>query len=242
MKRNRFTEEKIIAVLREAEIRYTRHKVSPKQATLEGRMAAGSALRGSVPRGSHAEWSPSVNRPDPISILEHSDRGRLPELLPIRYGRMKQSPFGFYRGSAAVMAWDLSKTLTNGIIVQACGDCHAANFGGFASPERRLLFDINDFDETLPGPWEWDVKRLAASIAVASPELGLGNSTRRDAVLTMARSYRQHMRDYAGMRALEVWYSHLEAEVFIDAARTATGRRRWQRVEEKARLQTAEHI
>jgi hypothetical protein len=120
MKRSRFTEQQIIAVLREAEIRYRRHKLSPKQATLEGRMAAGSALRGSVPRGSHAEWSPSVNRLDPISILDHSDRGRLPELLPIRYGRMKQSPFGFYWGSAAVMAWDLSKTITNGIIVQAC--------------------------------------------------------------------------------------------------------------------------
>jgi uncharacterized protein (DUF2252 family) len=155
---------------------------------------------------------------------------------------MRQSPFAFFRGSAALMAWDLSTTPATGITVQACGDCHAANFGGFASPERRLLFDINDFDETLRASWEWDVKRLAASIAVASPELGLDKSCCRDAVLTMARSYRQHMRDYATMRALEVWYSHLDAEVFIDAAKTATARKRWQKVEEKARLQTAEHI
>src|SRR5215467_6909571 len=124
-------------------------------ATLAERMATGKALREKCPRGSQANWTPAANRPNPIDVLKATEKGRLPELLPIRYGRMKQSPFGFYRGSAAVMAWDLSKTLTNGIIVQACGDCHAANFGGFASPERRLLFDINDFDETLPAPWEW---------------------------------------------------------------------------------------
>jgi len=242
MKRNRFTEEQIIAVLREAEIRYTRHKFSPKQATLEGRMAAGSALRGSVPRGSHAEWSRSVNRPDPISILEHSDRGRLPELLPIRYGRMKQSPFGFYRGSAAVMAWDLSKTLTNGIIVQACGDCHAANFGGFASPERRLLFDINDFDETLPAPWEWDVKRLAASIVLGLREIGLGEARCKDAVYNMARSYREQMHRHAKMRALDVWYSHVDADEFIKEARTKAAKERWEKLEKEARRDTNEHL
>ena len=119
-------------------------------------MAAGVALRQKVPRSSHAEWSAPAHRPDPISVLQHSDSGRIQELLPIRYGRMKQSPFGFYRGAAAVMACDLAQTPATGIRVQACGDCHAANFGGFASPERRLIFDINDFDETLPAPWEWD--------------------------------------------------------------------------------------
>src|SRR5215475_8361328 len=168
---------------------------------IDARMAKGKSLREKVPRTSHGEWVPASDRPDPIEMLKSSVRGRVLELLPIRYSRMRQSPFAFFRGSAALMAWDLSTTPTTGITVQACGDCHAANFGGFASPERRLLFDINDFDGTLRASWEWDVKRLAASIAVASPELGLGNSTCRDAVLTMARSYRQHMRDYARMRA-----------------------------------------
>jgi uncharacterized protein (DUF2252 family) len=155
---------------------------------------------------------------------------------------MRQSAFAFFRGSAAVMAWDLSRTPTTGIRVQVCGDCHAANFGGFASPERRLLFDINDFDETLPAPWEWDVKRLAASVVLASRELGMGGGRCDDAVLDMAESYRQHMREYAQMRALEVWYSRMNAEVFIEEATTAAARKRWQEVEEGARLQTAEHI
>ena len=127
-----------------------------QQPTVEERMAAGVALRQKVPRSSNADWSPSAHRPDPINVLQHCDCGRLQELLPIRYGRMKQSPFAFYRGAAAVMACDLAQTPATGIRVQACGDCHAANFGGFASPERRLIFDINDFDETLPAPWEWD--------------------------------------------------------------------------------------
>jgi uncharacterized protein (DUF2252 family) len=210
--------------------------------TIEDRLTSGKALRKKVPRSAHAKWAPPSDRPDPVQLLRDSDRGRIPELLPVRYGRMRQSPFAFFRGSAAVMAWDLSTAPATGITVQACGDCHAANFGGFASPERRLLFDINDFDETLRASWEWDVKRLGASIAVASRELGLDKSACRDAVLTMARSYRQHMRDYARMRALEVWYSHLDAEVFIDEAKTATARKRWQKVEEKARLQTPEHI
>jgi len=155
---------------------------------------------------------------------------------------MRQSPFAFFRGSAAVMAGDLSTTPATGIRVQACGDCHASNFGGFASPERRLLFDINDFDETLNAPWEWDIKRLAASIILASRELGLGGGGCENAVLTMAQSYREQMREYAHMRALEVWYSHMDAEVFIEEAKTAAARKRWEKVEVKARGQTAEHI
>jgi uncharacterized protein (DUF2252 family) len=205
-------------------------------------MNQGKVLRERVPRTSHAEWAAPTTRPDVIKVLQHFDRGRLPELLPIRYGRMRQSPFAFFRGSAAVMAWDLSRTPTTRIRVQACGDCHVANFGGFASPERRLLFDMNDFDETLPAPWEWDIKRLAASIVLASRELGMGGERCADAVLTMATSYRQRMREYAQMRALEVWYSHMDAEVFIEEAKTAAARKRWQQVEEKAQLQTAEHI
>jgi uncharacterized protein (DUF2252 family) len=155
---------------------------------------------------------------------------------------MRESPFAFFRGSAALMAWDLSKTPVTGIRVQACGDCHASNFGGFASPERRLLFDINDFDETLFAPWEWDVKRLAASIVLASRELGLNRKRCDDAVIMMAQSYRQRMREYGHMRALEVWYSHMDAEVFVEEAKTMAAQKRWERVEQKARLQTAEHI
>jgi uncharacterized protein (DUF2252 family) len=155
---------------------------------------------------------------------------------------MQHSPFAFFRGSAAVMAWDLHRTPSTGILAQVCGDCHSANFGGFASPERQLLFDINDFDETLRAPWEWDVKRLAASVVLASRELGLGAGRCSDAVLTLAQSYREHMAEYAQMRALEVWYSHMDAEVFIDEAKSAAARKRWEQVEEKARHQTAEHI
>jgi uncharacterized protein (DUF2252 family) len=210
--------------------------------SIQERMSGGKVLRERVPRTSHAEWAAPSGRPDPIEVLHHSDRGRLPELLPIRYGRMRESPFAFFRGSAVVMAWDLSKTPATGIRVQACGDCHAANFGGFASPERRLLFDINDFDETLQAPWEWDVKRLAASIVLASRELGMREGRCGDAVFAMAESYRKHIREYARMRALEIWYSHMDAEVFIEEAKTATARKRWQQVEDKARLQTAEHI
>ena len=199
-------------------IRRERSIVGP---SVKERMSAGKALREKVSRNSHREWTAPSDRPDPIAVLRESDRGRLSELLPIRYGRMQQSPFAFFRGSAAVMAWDLSRTPATGIRVQACGDCHASNFGGFASPERQLLFDINDFDETLPAPWEWDVKRLAASINLASRELGLSEARCEDVVQTMARSYREHMREYAHMRALEVRYSHMDAEVFVEEATTA---------------------
>jgi uncharacterized protein (DUF2252 family) len=210
--------------------------------SIEQRLSAGKALREKVSRNSQAAWSAPADRPDPIAVLRESDRGRLSELLPIRYGRMQQSPFAFFRGAAAVMAWDLSRTPATGIQVQACGDCHASNFGGFASPERQLLFDINDFDETLQAPWEWDVKRLAASIILASRELGLGGGRCEDAVRTMAQSYREHMREYAHMRALEVWYSHMDAEVFVKEAATAASKKRWEQVEKTARFQTAEHI
>lgn len=222
-----------------------RHRaVSVIGPSVSERMGAGKALRKKVPvpRSSHTEWAVAPNRPNPIELLRESDRDRLPELLPIRYARMRQSPFAFFRGSAAVMAADLSTTPVTGIRVQACGDCHALNFGGFASPERRLLFDINDFDETLPAPWEWDLKRLAASIVLASRELGLRSGRCEDAVLAMAQSYREHIRAYAQMRALDVWYSHIGAEVFIEEAKTAAAGKRWEQVEAKARGQTAEHI
>jgi uncharacterized protein (DUF2252 family) len=230
-------------VARKGTIRNRKRKVSEAHwLPFEQRRAAGRALREKVPRALHAEWHAPANRPDPIDVLKHSDRGRLPELLPIRYGRMRQSPFAFFRGSAAVMAWDLSKTPATGIRVQACGDCHAANFGGFASPERRLLFDINDFDETLPGPWEWDVKRLAASIILGLRDIGLGDGRCKDAVYQMAQSYRGQMHRHAKMHALEVWYSHVDADEFVKRAKTVAAKKRWEKVEAEARKHTGEHI
>lgn len=206
------------------------------------RMAYGKRLRERVPRSSQAEWKLSRNRPDPIQLLKHADRGRLEALLPIRYARMKQSPFGFFRGSAALMAADLSTTPSTGLGVQACGDCHIANFGGFGSPERRLVFDINDFDETLPAPWEWDVKRLAASVVLAGRQIGARDRVCGDAALETVAAYRTHMRQYARMTALNTWYSHLDAEIFIKEAKTAEDRKYWRQLEGSARLQTAEHI
>jgi uncharacterized protein (DUF2252 family) len=210
--------------------------------TIEERMSAGKALREPVPRRSHAKWQCPLNRPDPIDLLKSADRGRLPDLLPIRYGRMRQSPFAFYRGAAALMAADLAATPVTGLRVQACGDCHVSNFGGFGSPERRLVFDITDFDETLPAPWEWDVKRLAASIVLAGRQRGAREKHCADAARLAVGSYRKHVREYARMRALDAWYSHLNAEIFIDQASSAAARRRWQQIEDKAKLETAEHV
>jgi uncharacterized protein (DUF2252 family) len=206
------------------------------------RMIEGQALRERVPRASHAEWKLPFGRPDPIELLKRADRARLAELLPIRYSRMRQSPFAFFRGAAALMAADLAATPSTRLRVQACGDCHVANFGGFGSPERRLVFDINDFDETLPAPWEWDVKRLGASIVLAGRELGFGGRHCAEAARTAVRSYREHMREYAKMRALDVWYSHLDAEIFIAEAKTGAARKRWEQIEKNAAMQTAEHV
>ncbi len=205
-------------------------------------MGAGKALRERVPRASHAPWAPPPRRPDPIEFLKNADRGRLQDLLPIRYGRMRESPFGFFRGAAALMAADLAATPATGIRVQACGDCHVANFGGFGSPERRLVFDINDFDETLPAPWEWDVKRLASSIVLAGRQSGLRERHCADAARAAVASYRQHMREYARMRALEAWYSRLSAEIFVEEAKTPAAKERWKAAERKARSETAEHV
>src|ERR1700732_5358188 len=180
--------------------------------TIEERMTAGKALRERVPRRSHAKWRSPANRPGPIELLKKSDRGRLPDLLPIRYGRMRQSPFAFYRGAAALMASDLAETPATGLRVQGWGYCHVGIFGGFGSPERRLVFDISDFDETLPAPWEWDVKRLAASIVLAGRQRGERERHCAGAARLAVGSYRKHMREYALMRVLDAWYSHLDAE------------------------------
>ncbi|HKT17200.1 MAG TPA: DUF2252 domain-containing protein [Stellaceae bacterium] len=184
--------------------------------TPEELLAAGKAMRDKVPRAQHAHWKAPTGRADPVKLLGTSDPERLPELVPIRYGRMLVSPFTFYRGSAAVMAADLAKTPTTGIKVQACGDCHLMNFGGFATPERNIIFDINDFDETLPAPWEWDVKRLAASMVLAARSLDLPDTTGRETAVACTRSYRKRLREYAAMTPLESWYERVTAEDFME--------------------------
>jgi uncharacterized protein (DUF2252 family) len=176
------------------------------------RFAAGKALRQQVSLSSHGEWAPDPERPDPLSILEASNRARLEHLVPIRYGRMALSPFAFLRGSAAVMASDLAKTPVSGIQAQICGDAHLSNFGIYASPERRQVFDVNDFDETLAGPWEWDVKRLAASVVVAARHNGYSAREIRQAVLRCMASYRTSMQHFATMHHLDVWYFHIKVE------------------------------
>jgi uncharacterized protein (DUF2252 family) len=176
------------------------------------RAAQGRAARSAAPRSAHAEWQPSPDRPDPVELLEQQARSRVPELVPIRYGRMLTSPLAFFRGAAAIMAADLASTPTSGITVQLCGDAHLSNFGAFAAPDRRLVFDINDFDETLPGPWEWDVKRLAVSLAVAARFGGFDDSASRRIVTAAVAAYRTTMRALAAMRNLDVWYARVEAD------------------------------
>ena len=171
------------------------------------RAARGRSCRSETPRSSHAAWEPRADRPDPIALLEEQAAERVPELVPIRYGRMSASPFAFYRGAAYVMASDLAGTPQTGIRVQLCGDAHLANFGGFASAERQLLFDLNDFDETLPGPWEWDLKRLAASVAVAGRENGFNPKRRVAIARQLVGEYRQAIRQFATMKPLDVWYA-----------------------------------
>ncbi|MFT3865922.1 MAG: DUF2252 domain-containing protein [Solirubrobacterales bacterium] len=176
------------------------------------RAAEGRAARSVARRSAHAEWAPSANRHDPVAIIEAQDARRVPELVPIRHGRMAASAFAFYRGAAAVMAADLATTPTSGLRVQTCGDAHLSNFGAFGAPDRRLVFDLNDFDETLPGPWEWDVKRLATSFALAGRDNGLKRSERSAALLASVRSYREAMREFADQGDLDVWYARLDVE------------------------------
>jgi len=183
--------------------------------TVSERAAAGKAARSGAARSSHGEWEPASGRADPLEILEGQARSRLPELVPIRYGRMAVSPFTFFRGAAAVMAADLAPIADSGIQVQACGDAHLTNFGVFAAPDRSLVFDLNDFDETLPGPWEWDVKRLTASFEIAGRQSGFDRKLRRAAVLAAVGEYRQAMRRFAGMRNLEIWYSRLDVDEML---------------------------
>ena len=176
----------------------------------------GEAMRKQCPRSSHAVWSPPHDRPDPLQLIEDANVGRIPELIPLRHGRMLPSPFTFYRGTALNMAVDLAGTPATGFRVQACGDAHLGNFRCFATPERRVIFDIQDLDETLPAPWEWDVKRLAASFVLACRDNGFGDDIARDAVQTCVRSYREAMARFSRMRALEVWYARFDAEKLVE--------------------------
>ena len=190
-----------------------------KHLTVEQRVARGRAARNVAPRSGHGRWEPAPRRPDPVALLEEQAASRVPQLVPIRYGRMLVSPFTFYRGAALIMATDLAATPVSGITVQLCGDAHLSNFGLFGTPERRMLFDINDFDETLPGPWEWDVKRLAASFEVMGRDRGFTPADRRAVVMAGVKEYRDRMRQAAGMSSLDAWYEHLEAGMLLKMVR-----------------------
>ena len=210
-----------------------RHVVAHHR-TREERIARGRAARAEAPRSSHAEFTRAPDRPGAVALLESQAASRAPELLPIRYGRMTASAFAYFRGAALPMASDLAGTPRTGLTVQACGDAHAANFGLFASPERRLVFDINDFDETLPGPWEWDVKRLATSLEIAGRDNGYPAKERRRIVLATVASYRRAMREFADLPALEVWYAHADLTA-IQSELEGTQRKNLNRTLVKAR-------
>ncbi len=204
------------------------------------RATDGKAARRERPRSGHAELS--VGSRDPLEILGRQDESRVPELVPLRYGRMLASPFAFFRGAAAIMAADLALTPTTGFTAQLCGDAHLANFGVFAAPDRRLVFDCNDFDETCPGPFEWDVKRLAASVAVAGRDRGFGERDRRQATLATVAAYRRSMRDFAAMRNIDVWYSRLDVEPALGTLRSQVDERRYRRIERGlAKAQAKDH-
>lgn len=182
---------------------------------LAERTAAGKALRERCPRKQQGQWQPPADRADPVDLLIENSRGRVENLVPIRYGRMLANPFAFYRGAAAIMAYDLAHTPSTGLNLQICGDCHLLNFGGFATAERQLIFDINDFDETSLAPWEWDVKRLAASFVIAGRANGSAAEDCREAARQAAQSYRQRIADYAQMPVLEVWYDAMDLDKII---------------------------
>ncbi|MBW4652590.1 MAG: DUF2252 domain-containing protein [Kaiparowitsia implicata GSE-PSE-MK54-09C] len=205
------------------------------------RQAEGKALRKQVPRSAHREWTPTGDRPDPLALIEASNQGRNPDLIPLRYGRMLQTPFTFFRGSALIMAADLATVPTTGIPVQACGDSHLMNFGGFASPERNLLFDLNDFDETLPAPWDWDVKRLVTSLVIAAQDMEFDAESTYQVARATVSSYRQTMRLFRRMTALETWYTQLDDESLIQHAPGSITKQHWQQMARRAYKRTLVH-
>jgi uncharacterized protein (DUF2252 family) len=175
-----------------------------------------------MPPSSHAGWKPAADRPDPVALLEEQDETREPDLVPVRHGRMMVSPFTFYRGAAKIMAVDLKDTPRAGLTVQLCGDAHLSNFGAFASPERQLLFDLNDFDETLPGPFEYDVKRMSASFTIAARNNGFSKAEARDAALASVSAYRTTMAEFAEMTTMDIWYAHLTEQELMQAIKSFT--------------------
>ena len=214
---------------------------------VEERRARGKALRDAVPRVTHAGWKTPKGRADPIELLSQSNEGRVESLIPIRFGRMSASPFAFYRGSAALMAADLATTPTSGLRVQACGDAHLMNFGAFATPERNVIFDINDLDETLPAPFEWDLKRLAASVVIAAQYLHLPDSDAARVANDLVREYRERMADYASMRALDVWYDKIDLQRYEDRTGDpdvvqAARKRIAERIEAEKRKTVPDHL
>jgi uncharacterized protein (DUF2252 family) len=212
----------------------SRQAVVPPRSRAEQR-AAGKALRDTCPRDAHAVWKASKDRRDPLDTVLAAEKGRMPDLLPLRHGRMARSPFTFYRGSALAMAADLASTPTSGIRVQCCGDAHLSNFGAFGTPERKVIFSVNDLDETLPAPWEWDVKRLAASFVVASRDNGLKDAVGSDAARTCVRSYREAMAEFSDLRTLELFYLALPADDLVASAKASEAGERAARRLEKGR-------
>jgi len=209
----------------------------------EERYAAGKALRKACPRESHAVWKATASRRDPIEMVLAAEKGRMPELLPLRHGRMVHSAFTFYRGSALPMAADLASTPSSGVYVQCCGDAHLSNFGGFATPERRIIFSINDLDETLPAPWEWDVKRLAASFVVACRDNGLKDATARSVATTCVRTYREAMARYSKLGTLELWYESFDSRDILRSIKDpAVHERVAQRLEKERAKSRGEEI
>src|SRR3954449_4199795 len=205
--------------------------------TPDERAARGKATRAEVSRASHGAWEPALHRPDPVELLEEQAQTRVPELVPIRYGRMLVSPFTFYRGGAYLMAADLAAGPRTALHTQLCGDAHLSNFGGFAAPDRKLVFSLNDFDETLPGPFEWDVKRLVASFAVAGRDRGFDAKQRKVINRAVVRAYRDAMREFAGMRNLDIWFARLDLDEIARRMRSfadAKQLRRFDRNVEKA--------
>src|SRR5215475_9864307 len=189
--------------------------------SVDDRKAKGIRARDRANLASHSGWVPAQGRPDPIALLEDQDRMREPDLVPVRHGRMLVSPFTFYRGAAKIMAADLKDTPICGLGAQLCGDAHLSNFGAFASPERTLLFDLNDFDETLPGPFEWDVKRMAASFTIAARNNGFAKADTRAATMASVRAYREAMAEFAQMRTMDIWYAHMDEDTLMAGARVA---------------------
>jgi uncharacterized protein (DUF2252 family) len=219
------------------------NKFSFQQVPRSERYEMGKQMRKNCPRSTHAKWKFKGNRPDPVDLIIEGNKDRIPKLVPLRHGRMGRSPFTFYRGAAIIMASDLSGTPVTGMKVQACGDAHLCNFGAFATPERNVIFSINDLDETLPAPWEWDVKRLAASFIVACRNNNLNDTVAREAVLECVRSYRENMMTFSEMRTMELWHYSLGPDQLIAKLKDPELRRRgWKRLEKEKTRSIAEEI